>query len=312
MNTRPSPEAALSAFIFAAAGLIVSDWLPYLFSGLGLLSGIGLVIFAFVLQGWIFAGPALRYYQRMPALKPAMRLQRFDPLCGLLLLLAVPIGVLALNWITVYWMAGLDALGLSTSTGNEYAPQSMTHLWLMIATSVIAPAIFEEILFRGYLLPSLEQLGERAAILISGAMFALLHGRIEALPAHLLLGMLLALIVLRTGSLYSSILYHAAYNATIMIIAYLVTQSPAPIETEATPAGYYLQMLPSVVAITGLWLALLLAAVRRGERTQQAPLAPARREPLTRSAQVLLGLCAILLLLIELRAFLYMLPGGPS
>ena len=78
--------------------------------------------------------------------------------------------------------------------------------------AVGAVPLVEEILFRGFLLEFVrERAGDLAGIVVSSAVFAVLHGTAAALPIFGL-ACLLASIKLRTRSLYAAWLIHAAHN----------------------------------------------------------------------------------------------------
>lgn len=310
MTERPSPVAALTAFFVALLGLIAYEGLFAMLYAYGMPYGeTPVYVVSIAFQGAVFAVPALLYYRAKPDMQPALRLRRLDPLCAVLIVLSAIVGMLAFNWISTYWTLLLRGLGLATSTGNEAAPRTLRQLAWLLAASAVAPALCEEVLFRGFLLPSMEPLGNRRAILISGAMFALLHGRIEALPAHLLLGGMLAALVLRTDSLLSAMLYHAVYNAAIMVLAYVAVQvDPASLEAIPSPAEG-LQNLPLAIGLLGLWAALVWAAMRRGEETRGSALPEAAQAPFPMAAQVMLATSAVLLIALEVRALLGMLPG---
>ncbi len=88
-------------------------------------------------------------------------------------------------------------------------------LWcLQLLTLAIVPAFAEECLFRGAVLSALLSHGTRiTAGILTTLLFTLLHGNLAALPAHLLLGAALTILMLRSGRLYAPILMHFAYNA---------------------------------------------------------------------------------------------------
>ena len=72
--------------------------------------------------------------------------------------------------------------------------------------------IAEELAFRGLGLSLLLPLGRWAAIVICGAMFALAHGLVEALPLFTLFGAALAWLRLRTDCVLPCIVAHAVFN----------------------------------------------------------------------------------------------------
>lgn len=307
MTDRPSPTAALTAFLFATVGLVVFQ---ALLLQLSFLRGAWAYVASSVSQAAFFGLPALVYYGRNRPLLPALRLRRIDLLCALLIILAAFVGVFAMNWISIYWMMFLQSLGLSTQTGSETVPRTVEQLRWVLVSLALAPALFEEILFRGFLLPSMEPLGQRKAVLISGALFALLHGTLEALPVHLLLGFLLAILALRTGSLFAPMLYHVVYNGIIMSLAFLIEQAAPSAESSLPALSEAITSLPMVVALCCIWALLAYCAVRRGEKTQTNPLPAAARKSLPRAAIVLLVVCFVLMLLWEGLALIPMLPAS--
>lgn len=313
MTDRPSLTAALCAVLAAFAGLLVYNVLLRFLTAYNLLySATAVYLFSISFQGLVFAVPALLYYRREPGLWPAMRLRLPDPLCALLVLMAALVGVLALNWLSVYWSLLLRAIGLHTSTGNELAPRTGEQLGMMLLAVAIVPAVCEEVLFRGLLLPSLEIKGRRVAVLVSGVLFALMHARVEALPSHLLLGFVLGTLVLRTGSLPAAMLYHAAHNAIILFMAFWASQyDPASLDAFPT-LGESLRSLPMVLALLGVWLLLLHTAMTRGAKRQPSPLPDAERRPFTRTAIGMLVGSGAALMLAEVVALIGMIPGGTA
>ncbi len=96
--------------------------------------------------------------------------------------------------------------------------------WLILAILLMAvlPAIFEELIFRGIILNGLlSKFNQVSAIFISAAMFAFIHGSIEQLLYQFALGVVLAWLVLRTGSLFSGMLVHFLNNAMVLIMNYI-------------------------------------------------------------------------------------------
>lgn len=85
---------------------------------------------------------------------------------------------------------------------------------------LIAPAV-EEIVFRGFVFPVIERShGALAAIVVTSVIFSLVHGtqygwRWQNLLLLLGVGMVFGAVRARTGSVISTTLIHAAYNATL-------------------------------------------------------------------------------------------------
>lgn len=86
----------------------------------------------------------------------------------------------------------------------------------MLGTLVVfIGPFFEEVIFRGWLFGGLrEKWGDTPALLLSSALFALIHGDAPGLPALFALGMIFGWVYRRSGSLWASITVHGFWNAT--------------------------------------------------------------------------------------------------
>jgi membrane protease YdiL (CAAX protease family) len=88
-----------------------------------------------------------------------------------------------------------------------------SRIGILVTVAVLAP-VFEELLFRGVILPALrERLGPWLAILLSGVLFAAIHLDLRALVPLATLGCLLGYVAHRGGSLVPAILVHALWNS---------------------------------------------------------------------------------------------------
>ncbi|PKM51574.1 MAG: hypothetical protein CVV02_06480 [Firmicutes bacterium HGW-Firmicutes-7] len=75
--------------------------------------------------------------------------------------------------------------------------------------------IFEELVFRGYIMGRLIQVGSHwFAIIIQGLLFSLLHFQLIQGMSVLLLGLISGYVVNKTKTLYSGILIHIIFNLT--------------------------------------------------------------------------------------------------
>ena len=83
--------------------------------------------------------------------------------------------------------------------------------------SVCAP-VWEEFLFRGFLLASLTAfMPTSAAVLSSSALFAVAHFAAERILPLTLLGVGLGCVFVRTRNLASCVLLHSLWNATVFL-----------------------------------------------------------------------------------------------
>jgi membrane protease YdiL (CAAX protease family) len=98
-------------------------------------------------------------------------------------------------------------------------------LAVFLLVSVIAP-VAEEVLFRGVVFSGLrDSWGEGWAIVVSSALFGVMHLQPLVMIPTAILGLLLAKVFSMTRSLWASIALHSAYNTTIMLFGLLVLRA---------------------------------------------------------------------------------------
>ena len=90
-----------------------------------------------------------------------------------------------------------------------------------VAIVFIGPTV-EELLYRGAGLALLEPYGRGAAVAVTAVLFGLGHGLPLSLGAFIWFGLVVALVRLRTKSLYPGILVHATFNALGMTVPLFV------------------------------------------------------------------------------------------
>ena len=114
--------------------------------------------------------------------------------------------------------AGSNPLLEIVLNNNNY----FAFILLLITTTLIAP-FFEEIIFRGVLLPVLARdYGKTIGILISSFVFALAHLSLNEFPPLFVLGIGLASTRLISGRLSSSIFMHSFWNGLTFLNLFLL------------------------------------------------------------------------------------------
>jgi membrane protease YdiL (CAAX protease family) len=104
----------------------------------------------------------------------------------------------------------IDYLSDFTSAGYSFG-------WAVLLIAV-QPAIIEELAFRGVILSALEPvLGGPEALLVSALMFAILHLSVPSIPHLFVLGIVLAWLRQRTGSLYAGMVAHFSHNLLVLL-----------------------------------------------------------------------------------------------
>lgn len=93
-------------------------------------------------------------------------------------------------------------------------------------TATIAAPFFEEILFRGFLLPSLTRyVPVWGAIVLSSLVFALAHQSLSEVLPLTVLGCVLGFVYTRSKNLLSSMLVHSLWNGGTLLSLYLLGSS---------------------------------------------------------------------------------------
>jgi membrane protease YdiL (CAAX protease family) len=124
--------------------------------------------------------------------------------------------------------------------------------WVLLAVTLV-PAVCEEAFFRGLVLTSLYAgRGSRTAVLGSAALFAFAHFSPWHLPALFLLGLLLAVLVYWTHSVYPAMLAHLANNMLSIAEVNLEAYTGVELVNPASRAG--LLLLAAGVLVSGLLL----------------------------------------------------------
>lgn len=96
-------------------------------------------------------------------------------------------------------------------------------LAIFFAMAAVAAPIFEEILFRGFLLPSLTRyLPTWGAIGLSALLFAVAHLSLSEVLPLMVLGIILGFVYARSRNLLSSILLHSLWNSGTLLSLFIL------------------------------------------------------------------------------------------
>ena len=140
---------------------------------------------------------------------------------------------MGLGWGAVAWIGAslasaaivivLEGLGLEIQPQAAEQALGLVEPWVAVLAIVVLAPIAEELFFRGVVFNAfLRERGPRLAYLGSAALFAVIHLSIVALLPIFLLGLALAWVYDRTGSLLAPIVMHAVVNGLSVAIALLV------------------------------------------------------------------------------------------
>ena len=161
------------------------------------------------------------------------------PLLGTVRLRALGAGM---GWGVLAWIVAsavtflmvllLERVGVPPVPGPAEQAINALEPWIVVPAIVVVAPIAEELFFRGVAFNAwLRERGRRFAYIGSAALFATIHVSLVSLLPIFLLGLALAWVYRRTGSLLAPIAMHATVNgitvAFAMLIRYGVISLPA-------------------------------------------------------------------------------------
>jgi membrane protease YdiL (CAAX protease family) len=291
-DNRPSARAAVALFAVAAALLFCArqfvvvrdDWLT---------------LWQLAQEIVLFGLPWAAYYQLKPDAKPFTRMARV-PRIGTCVAaaLAALIGLEYFSGLDALWVTLLTRLGLNLDTLSQWlAADTGMDMPTALLIMAAAPALFEELSFRGLTLPALERYGAGRAAVISGLLFALTHMSLPGLPTHLLLGVALAMLAIASDSLVLPMVYHFAHNAGAVAVSYFVQYDTdvalREMISRETTLTVFIQTAVSF-ALWGLMMRMVFTGASRGRGEQAAEAVKAARFP--RGLMIVIILLVLLLL----------------
>lgn len=140
-------------------------------------------------------------------------------LAALALTPVMAIGAIALfmivNYVAVYVYA---ACGIETSVTSP-SWDRWENVVLSLITMCVLPAFGEELLFRGAVLGAERRFGDKKAIMIAAAVFALYHFNLAQTWYQLFYGAFLAFIVVKTDNVWYAVSLHFFNNLFVQLLA---------------------------------------------------------------------------------------------
>ena len=201
-----APVGLIAFDAVLAFGLYAAGWGGDILVGL-----LGTVLATFALVGLLLA-LRVRSWAPLRLRLPAVRWIVAGVAAGLgLRLVCIPIGLA--------WQA------LTGDTGNpqHYLVDAVTaggwSLAVMLLLGGLAVPLAEELLYRGVVFSSLRRYGPVVAALGSSAVFGLLHMTPIVIVIAFLLGLVNAVLVERTGSLWPAVASHVVFNMSALVLA---------------------------------------------------------------------------------------------
>ncbi len=128
------------------------------------------------------------------------------------------------NFVSLF-DAVLAKIGFNGSYALPIPMDNFGYLVLNLIVLAVLPAICEELVFRGIIFNGLKQYGNMKAVFLSATLFMLVHSSVEQTVYPFFVGIVLALLMLRTNNIIYPILLHFFNNAIVVVINYISVHS---------------------------------------------------------------------------------------
>ena len=208
------------------------------------------------------------------ALSPAQTL--WLTLTGVLLTAPMTLGVDVLEALLSWHGTVVQPMVLQAQAPGVF-------LLTLLKSALLAP-VLEELFFRGYLLHAMKRFGEPRAAAVSALCFALVHlgGTPCAWVMYAAMGLLLAALTMRTGSLLAPMLVHAVYNLMLVLLSRM-------------GLGWFFENLSLISCVLRLGMCAMFACCLRRVWTARGTAAQLRpMEKLTKKEWALVAAAAVL------------------
>ena len=116
-----------------------------------------------------------------------------------------------------------EGAGVEYSVDYGENPQGIFGFLLVMLSTVAVPALVEEFAFRGVIMGMLKKFGDGFAIIVSSAIFGLIHGNFEQMPFAFLVGLVLGFVRIKSNSIWICCAIHAFNNFISVFFEYAFT-----------------------------------------------------------------------------------------
>ena len=148
---------------------------------------------------------------------PARPVDPFDAFFGILAAVGI---CMAANIAVNILMTFFDSVGVPEPEMPNYLDANIPSLLINLLVFAVLPSLFEEMVFRGYVLRALRPYGDWFAVAVSALVFGLMHGNIAQIPFALIVGAALGWLYIMTDNIWIPIAVHFINNGFSLLLQY--------------------------------------------------------------------------------------------
>jgi membrane protease YdiL (CAAX protease family) len=119
---------------------------------------------------------------------------------------------------TQYIQVFLGFVNLQATSPDFTPPTGIPAFAVYFFQICIMAPLCEEFIFRGVILHNLKPLGNAFAVLVSALLFSMVHGDLLQMPLAFFVGLLFGVLVIKSGSIWLTVILHASVNTFSVII----------------------------------------------------------------------------------------------
>lgn len=155
---------------------------------------------------------------------------------------------------TIFISSGLDSIGLYVPSVDyvlEHKP--MAYIAELLGAVILAP-IGEELIYRGVVLRCSAKISQKFAIFFSAFIFGIMHGNPYQFVLGFLLGIPLAMVTLKTGSIVPAIICHMTNNlmaSVSEVVGYFNEEMSYVIPYIMLPIFFITGLIVLILAVSG-------------------------------------------------------------
>lgn len=205
--------------------------------------------------------------RKLPAVKIEKRKMKIRQLLFLIMIMYGITQVGSIMGLPIHTALSAFSVQDESEIGTELANMLFSsNMVIRIITVGIMPAIFEELLFRKFLIDRTIRHGEFISCAMSGIMFGLWHGNFQQFFFAFFIGVLFAFVYIRTGNIIYTMIMHASMNlvtatVTLQLLVGLIEKMGIDLNDGTfDPNINYDELLKNVLPILFLmmiWIILL-------------------------------------------------------
>ena len=167
--------------------------------------------------------------------------------------------VYIVSFVFSFFFTILEALGIYVNNSEGMAPQSLPEFIAYFFIVVICAPIFEEILFRGFIMTGLMKFGSWYAAVVSGILFGVFHLNHQQMFFAAAFGVILGFVDIKAQSVLPSIFAHFCLNGfsflTSVVYSFITTEDGTILEGE--PIALLLNGLLSMIVFAFIFAGIL-------------------------------------------------------